>query len=122
MSRSLKWVLTLLSAAIAFGACLWLGIKIASLIVPNMADADQWVAAAAFATVMATSASSCVAWWAGREKVPKFFRPGTIVQTITASAAHAVAQGAVDGDVINNGQRHSDQNSEHATELEGDES
>ena len=49
---------------------MWLAMAVELPFLPK-AEADRWVVAAAFATVMATPVVACGAWWAGRE-----YRPG----------------------------------------------
>lgn len=54
------------AAAMLFVVCLWIGRAVSFSWMPR-AEADRWVVATAFATVMATGAFGAVAWWAGRE-------------------------------------------------------
>jgi hypothetical protein len=68
-------------------------------VLPGMAEANHWTAAAAFATVMSTAVGLCTAWWAGRERSwklspgPRSLRahiagggPGEIVQGVIIKA------------------------------------
>ncbi|MFC7900252.1 hypothetical protein ACFUV1_08855 [Streptomyces griseoincarnatus] len=82
MSRSVRWSVTVVVAAVVFGVCLWAGRSVSFGWMPE-AEADRWVVATAFASVMTTVAAAAVGWWAGRERLPPAER--MVSQRATAS-------------------------------------
>lgn len=66
MARWVRWSVTVVAAAVVFGVCLWAGRSVPFEWMPE-AEADRWVVATAFATVMGTVAATAVGWWASRE-------------------------------------------------------
>jgi hypothetical protein len=60
-----KWLMTLVAGALAFVASFSSAVLVASWVVPEVAEGDRWVAAAAFATVLSTAVGAWTAWWAG---------------------------------------------------------
>lgn len=67
MRRSVRWVVAVTAAGVAFGLCLWLARSVSFDWTPR-AEADRWVVAAAFASVMAGAVGLAVGWWAGRDE------------------------------------------------------
>lgn len=87
MSRSsVRWSVTVVFAAAVFGVCLW-GARSVSFGWMPKAEADRWVVATAFASVMTTVAAAAVGWWAGREQPGLSLSPAerTVLQRATAS-------------------------------------
>lgn len=68
MARWVRWAVTLVVAAVVFGMCLWVARSMSFGWTPE-AEADRWVVATAFATVMGTVAATAVGWWASREEL-----------------------------------------------------
>jgi hypothetical protein len=66
VSRAVKWLVTGVASAVTFGVCLWLAALVKLPFLPR-AEADRWVVAAAFASVMTACVVACGAWWVGRE-------------------------------------------------------
>lgn len=67
--RSARWVVAVAAVAAAFGLCLWLARSVSVGWMPR-GEADRWVVAAAFATVVASAVGVATGWWAGREVPP----------------------------------------------------
>ncbi|GGP00250.1 hypothetical protein [Wenjunlia tyrosinilytica] len=67
MARWVRWPVTVVAAAVVFGGCLWVGRSVPFAWMPE-AQADRWMVATAFATVVGTVAATAVGWWAGREQ------------------------------------------------------
>ncbi|MFB8136332.1 hypothetical protein [Streptomyces mirabilis] len=86
MSHLGRWTVTVGVAAVVFGVCLWAARSVSFDWMPD-AEADRWVVATAFATVMATVAATAFGWWAGREQPAPSLpsRERTVSQRATAS-------------------------------------
>ncbi|MEU0646002.1 hypothetical protein [Streptomyces umbrinus] len=69
MVRSVRWVVAVAAVVAAFGLCLWLARSVSFGWMPQ-GEADRWVVATAFATVVAGSVGVATGWWAGREGPP----------------------------------------------------
>ncbi|MFC8093362.1 hypothetical protein [Streptomyces sp. NPDC057301] len=93
MSRRLRWLVTVVGAAVVFGVCLWAARTVWFGWMPR-AEADRWVVATAFATVMATVAAAALSWWAGHEPSGPITASAdrTVVQRATASGRGRVEQ------------------------------
>jgi hypothetical protein len=93
MARWVRWWVTAVAAAVMFGVCLWVGRSVSFGWMPE-AEADRWVVATAFATVMATVAATAVGWWASREPPASPPPPElpAVSQEITASGRARVNQ------------------------------
>ena len=66
MTRLVRWSLAATGSVVTFGLSLWLARDAPFGWMPR-AQADRWVVAAAFATVVAGAVGAAVSWWAGRE-------------------------------------------------------
>ncbi|PJJ04200.1 hypothetical protein BX264_4604 [Streptomyces sp. 2333.5] len=86
MSRSVRWSVAAVVAAVVFGVCLW-GARSVSFGWMPEAEADRWVVATAFASVMTTVAAAAIGRWAGREQPGPSLPSGerTVLQRATAS-------------------------------------
>lgn len=73
LGRLVKWLIGVTVTSAVFMACLWFGWVVGIKIWPDAlrADADRWVVAASFATVVAGAVFGWIAWWAGRDTNPK---------------------------------------------------
>ncbi|MGW3028498.1 hypothetical protein [Streptomyces sp. NPDC001221] len=93
MTRWGRWSVTVVTAGVVFGVCLWVGRSVPFEWMPT-AEADRWVVATAFATVMGTVAATAVGWWAGREQPTPFSPPEhpMVSQEVTASGRAGVNQ------------------------------
>jgi hypothetical protein len=116
--RSLRWLLTIVLAAVAFVAAFWLATEAMSLGLPHVPESDQWVAAAAFGTVMAAAVGGCAAWWAGRERVEAANH--SVHQNITAND-FGTAQGVIFGNLENHPPPPVDSSVEHSQQHESGE-
>jgi hypothetical protein len=94
MGRAVKWLFVCFAVLVTFGASLWAAMAFPTPITPKQ-EADQWVAAAAFAGVTAAAALSCGTWWAAREKRQKHadnpgggFRPAVVSSPGTLVVGH----------------------------------
>ncbi|MCX5373795.1 hypothetical protein OG613_38515 [Streptomyces sp. NBC_00015] len=92
MTRSVRWVVTVAVAVVVFGVCLWAGRSAPFGWMPKD-EADRWVVATAFATVVATVAATAAGWWAAREQ-PAVAPPAerVVSQRATASGRGRVNQ------------------------------
>lgn len=86
MARSARWVVTVVVAAVVFGVCLWAGRSVSFGWMPKD-EADRWVVATAFATVVATVAATAAGWWAARDQ------PTAVPPTERAVSQRATASG-----------------------------
>ena len=64
--RVVRWLAVVAVTVAVFGVCLWL-FRFASWSWLPQAAPDQWVVAAAFATVTAGAVGAAGTWWASRE-------------------------------------------------------
>ncbi|MFD4612686.1 hypothetical protein ACFWOT_32330 [Streptomyces sp. NPDC058440] len=93
MARSARWAVTAVAATVVFVVCLWVGRSVSFGWMPD-AEADRWVVATAFATVVSTVTGAAGAWWAGREQ-PDPSPPlaeRVVSQQVTASGRGRVTQ------------------------------
>lgn len=67
MRRLGRWTVVVGVAVVVFGVCLWTARSVSFDWMPDE-EANQWVVATAFATVVATVAAAAVGWWAGCEE------------------------------------------------------
>lgn len=67
MARWARWTVTVVTAAVVFGVCLWGARSVSFELMADATEADRWAVAAAFAAVVATAVAAAVGWWAGRE-------------------------------------------------------
>ena len=67
MRRLGRWTVAVGVAVVVFGVCLWTARSVSFDWMPDE-EANQWVVATAFATVVATVSAAAVGWWAGREE------------------------------------------------------
>ncbi|MGW7134332.1 hypothetical protein ACWGIA_39165 [Streptomyces bobili] len=89
-------MITIVAAAVVFGVCLWVS-RSASLGWMPKEEANRWVVATAFATVMATVAATAVGWWAAREEPDAPTSPAAAppVERVVSQKATASGQGRV---------------------------
>ncbi|OQD51663.1 hypothetical protein BM536_038800 [Streptomyces phaeoluteigriseus] len=84
-------MITVLVAAVVFGVCLWVG-RSASFGWMPKEEANRWVVATAFATVMATVAATAAGWWAAHEQPATAAPPA---ERVVSQKATASGQGRV---------------------------
>ncbi|WP_406470340.1 hypothetical protein OH738_30990 [Streptomyces hirsutus] len=86
MARSARWVVTAVAATVVFVVCLRMGRSVSFGWMPE-AEADRWVVATAFATVVSTVTGAAGAWWAGLEQPDPSSPPAerVVSQQVTAS-------------------------------------
>jgi hypothetical protein len=93
MARWMRWSVAVVAAAAVFGVCLWVGRSVSFGWMPQE-EADRWVVATTFATLMGTVAATAVGWWASRDQptpVPPS-APPAVSQEATASGRARVNQ------------------------------
>lgn len=76
MRRSVRWLAACGMTAITFGACLWAARALSFSWEPKD-QADRWLIATAFASVMAGAVLAALGWWAGRDIPPTHVRAAT---------------------------------------------
>ncbi|MGY4928531.1 hypothetical protein [Streptomyces sp. 900105755] len=93
MARWARWSVTLVVAAVVFGVCLWVARSVSFGWMPK-AEADRWVVATAFATLMGTVAAAAVDRWANREQPAPLPEPElpAVSQEVVASGQARVNQ------------------------------
>ncbi|WP_190047329.1 hypothetical protein [Streptomyces galilaeus] len=89
-------MITIVAAAVVFGVCLWVG-RSASFGWMPKEEANRWVVATAFATVMATVAATAAGWWAAHEQPATATPPAAAppVERVVSQKATASGQGRV---------------------------
>jgi hypothetical protein len=88
--RAAKWLVTAVISAMVFGGSLWLAMAVKLPFLPRL-DADRWVVAVGFASVMAACVLACGGWWAGRESEAKGAAP--LGASVIASGDRSIAVG-----------------------------
>ncbi|MFJ4513059.1 hypothetical protein [Streptomyces sp. NPDC088816] len=93
MARSARWVVTAVAATVVFVVCLRVGRSVSFGWMPE-AEADRWVVATAFATVVSTVTGAAGGWWAGREQPDPSSPPAerVVSQQVTASGRGRAVQ------------------------------
>lgn len=93
MLRSVRWAVAVGGVAAAFVLCLW-GARVVSWGWMPRGEADRWVVATAFATVVTGAVGAAVFWWAGREEAPAAPHSGRrrVRQRATASGRSRISQ------------------------------
>jgi hypothetical protein len=100
--RAAKWLVTVVVSAMIFGGSLWLAMAVKLSFLPKL-DADRWVVAAGFASVMAACVLACGGWWAGRESEAKGAAPLGV--SVIASGDRSIAVGRDISGIASTGER-----------------
>ncbi len=106
-----RWAFTVLIVVVVFILTLWLGYRLFGRVLPHAAEADRWVVAAAFATVISGGVAAWIAHWAKTSGVTTDSRDLQVSDTeqnIIAYGSGSSAQGTMHGNIINHPQASDD--------------